>query len=125
MGYDKKDIQKWIDALRSGEYKQTKETLQDKNGFCCLGVACDLFIPVREQMMSEQMLLEGGHPIDQRNAPLWLKEINEDFVFRTRETLASLNDEGILYEEDGNKERFTFDEIADVLQAVYIEQVLD
>ena len=34
--------QKWLDALRSGEYKQTKENLQDINGFCCLGVLCDL-----------------------------------------------------------------------------------
>lgn len=33
---------KWIDALRSGEYKQGKSTLYDQitNSFCCLGVAC-------------------------------------------------------------------------------------
>lgn len=34
--------QKWLEALRSGEYKQTKENLRDGNGFCCLGVLCDL-----------------------------------------------------------------------------------
>jgi len=34
--------QRWLDALRSGEYKQTMENLQDMNGFCCLGVLCDL-----------------------------------------------------------------------------------
>ena len=34
--------QRWLDALRSGEYKQTTETLRDENGFCCLGVLCDL-----------------------------------------------------------------------------------
>lgn len=34
--------QKWLEALRSGEYKQTKENLHDGNGFCCLGVLCDL-----------------------------------------------------------------------------------
>jgi hypothetical protein len=34
--------QRWLDALRSGEYKQTMENLQDSNGFCCLGVLCDL-----------------------------------------------------------------------------------
>lgn len=33
----------WIEALRSGEYKQTKEKLKSKSGgFCCLGVLCDL-----------------------------------------------------------------------------------
>lgn len=32
----------WIEALRSGEYKQTTLTLQNHDGFCCLGVACDI-----------------------------------------------------------------------------------
>ena len=30
----------WIDALRSGEYKQGKGALQNGDRFCCLGVAC-------------------------------------------------------------------------------------
>lgn len=30
--------QKWIDALRSGEYPQTVGTLCNVSGFCCLGV---------------------------------------------------------------------------------------
>lgn len=35
---------KWIKALRSGEYKQTRERLKDNKGYCCLGVLCDLFV---------------------------------------------------------------------------------
>lgn len=31
---------KWIAALRSGDYEQTAEALQDENGYCCLGVGC-------------------------------------------------------------------------------------
>lgn len=31
---------KWVAALRSGKYRQTKEFLYDGDGFCCLGVAC-------------------------------------------------------------------------------------
>jgi hypothetical protein len=34
--------QKWVAALRSGKYSQTRETLQDENGFCCLGVLCEV-----------------------------------------------------------------------------------
>lgn len=34
---------KWIKALRSGKYKQTKDHLRDKHGYCCLGVACRVF----------------------------------------------------------------------------------
>lgn len=34
-----KDIKKkWVEALRSGDYKQTRLRLQDKGGYCCLGV---------------------------------------------------------------------------------------
>lgn len=34
----------WVDALRSGEYTQTKERLKDGQGHCCLGVLCDLAV---------------------------------------------------------------------------------
>lgn len=35
---------KWVAALRSGEYSQTDGALHKpaNNGFCCLGVACDI-----------------------------------------------------------------------------------
>jgi hypothetical protein len=32
------------DALRSGEFKQTKHCLSDGESFCCLGVACEVFM---------------------------------------------------------------------------------
>ena len=35
--------QKWLSALRSGDYKQTQNYLYADNGFCCLGVLCDLY----------------------------------------------------------------------------------
>ncbi len=33
---------KWVDALRSGKYKQTKSALRQGDYYCCLGVACDV-----------------------------------------------------------------------------------
>jgi hypothetical protein len=41
---DKKEFRKkWIEALRSGKYKQGREYLK-KDGFhCCLGVACEIY----------------------------------------------------------------------------------
>jgi hypothetical protein len=33
---------RWVAALRSGEYQQTTGNLRTENGFCCLGVLCDL-----------------------------------------------------------------------------------
>lgn len=34
---------RWIDALVSGKYKQTKRYLHTKDGYCCLGVICELY----------------------------------------------------------------------------------
>lgn len=35
---------KWLNALHSGKYKQQCEgKLQTPNGYCCLGVLCDLY----------------------------------------------------------------------------------
>jgi hypothetical protein len=33
---------KWIDALRSGKYKQTVGGLKDAEGYCCLGVLASI-----------------------------------------------------------------------------------
>ena len=35
--------EKWIAALRSGDYKQTKGLLSDGFRHCCLGVACEVY----------------------------------------------------------------------------------
>jgi hypothetical protein len=34
--------QRWVQALRSGEYQQGKRCLRSNDGFCCLGVLCEL-----------------------------------------------------------------------------------
>lgn len=39
-------VQDWINALLSGNYSQTKHRLRDRDGFCCLGVACDIKNPL-------------------------------------------------------------------------------
>ncbi len=38
---------KWIEALKSGEYKQCQEKLRAKSGrrYCCLGVLADIADP--------------------------------------------------------------------------------
>ena len=41
--------QKWVNALRSGEYKQSSRgflcvTSEYGAGYCCLGVLCDLYV---------------------------------------------------------------------------------
>lgn len=51
MSVNKENMKKWVDALRSGDYKQASGTLRRigydgdnvvVKGMCCLGVACDV-----------------------------------------------------------------------------------
>lgn len=35
--------ERWAQALESGKYAQTRQTLRDEKGYCCLGVVCDLY----------------------------------------------------------------------------------
>lgn len=39
---NKPNVTMWIEALRTGPYSQTVGSLQDADGFCCLGVACEI-----------------------------------------------------------------------------------
>ncbi len=40
-----KNAKKWVKALRSGKFRQTREKLRARNGACCcLGVACEVAI---------------------------------------------------------------------------------
>ena len=41
----KRDIaQRWVAALRSGEFSQTQGYLNIEGGYCCLGVLCELAV---------------------------------------------------------------------------------
>jgi hypothetical protein len=33
----------WVAALRSGKYQQAQAHLRTEDGFCCLGVLCDIY----------------------------------------------------------------------------------
>jgi hypothetical protein len=36
--------EKWIEALRSGNYTQGRFKLKSDKGYCCLGVLCELYL---------------------------------------------------------------------------------
>lgn len=127
----KSQISKWTKVLRSGNYSQAKNALQNDNGFCCLGVACKVFISEKKIIKYTDFTdtMRGEDPRDQYNSPKWLKNINRDFRDKTTMLLSQLNDAGITSDnetvfENINIPPFTFDEIADLLEAVYIHEVL-
>ncbi len=108
----------WIKALRSGEYKQTTSRLQKGDSFCCLGVACDIFIPKYKQQLGLGGELKGISPSDQ-DAPKWLKEINTDFEKRT-----DIKSNNGFAEIMGLNDSlgYNFNRIADQLEKVYLDK---
>jgi hypothetical protein len=60
---------KWIKALRGGDYKQTTGALRDDEGFCCLGVLCNIHaqehpeVAAKEPWPDEYMGASGLLPL--------------------------------------------------------------
>lgn len=48
------NVKKWVQALESGEYEQGRSYLRHGNNFCCLGVACDLYLKDGGKLYTEE-----------------------------------------------------------------------
>ena len=83
MKTNKKQFDRWLQALYSEKFPKTTGALQNVKGYCCLGVGCKVLIPEDEQELNADSCLRGGLPIGQTNAPKWLKDINNDFKQKT------------------------------------------
>jgi hypothetical protein len=105
----------WLAALRSGEYKQCRDTLKSINGgFCCLGVACDIS-PIGTfteenyfKITDSEHFTKGFLSIQMM---LWLGLTDSCGRFSRRgdleyPSLADMNDSG----------KFTFEQIADFIE---------
>lgn len=102
------DIKKrWVEALRSGKYKQTRGALKDDQGFCCLGVLCDL--AAQDGIGKwEGVKLDGFHDGDNCTWSLptqkvvhWAGIISTNpkvFMPATNSELSFINDEGMSFE---------------------------
>jgi hypothetical protein len=96
---------KWIEALRSGKYKQCRSSLRQNDGFCCLGVLADAN---GEQWSTEKWLMPGQYRVVRGGGCLFYGVQQGLLTEEQMDALADMNDEGK-----------SFSEIAD-----YIEQNL-
>lgn len=111
-----KEAQQWANALRSGKHKQGKGKLQNNDGtVCCLGVGCLTFIPDGLRFEIGSKTISGGTPITQPHAPIWLKKIDRDLGKKMGIPFSVLND----------REDYSFDEIADIIELIYVHKVLE
>lgn len=100
----KKIRQKWVAALRSGQYKQGTCNLvtrgKKEDQFCCLGVLCDM--AVRAGIIPKPELpgvgntyeYEGMTGLPSKKVREWAGLINGAGTSLEYHSLASLNDEG-------------------------------
>lgn len=101
---------RWVEALRSKQYKQGRGQLRDvKNQFCCLGVLCNLHAQDNPKFAAEQNDLESyddssGYAPTIICAWAGLKTINGSYT-QNGKSLAGLNDGGA-----------DFFEIADIIE---------
>jgi hypothetical protein len=89
----KADRDRWVEALRSGRYRQTTGVLRSLGGkFCCLGVAADVLIPEPWEHDPARTL---GYTFEGNDDPHVLLAATRGRIGLKREdhdTLAGLND---------------------------------
>jgi hypothetical protein len=98
---------KWLEALRSGNYTQTTGMLRRRDGFCCLGVACDVNDPsgwgVSHGSMYYRMKSPSSGFIVSNDVPLevWaaLSQLNDSVSDSVQAVLAHMNDNGKTFTE--------------------------
>ena len=121
--------QKWVDALRSGEYTQAKSYLTKLDmdggiaGHCCLGVACQLYaqehpeFPVLPQQ--DERFIEYG--TDGRTGHLptevqaWLG-LNDDAGLLAEELVTGLGIVAGSLTALNDTASYTFEQIAEVIE---------
>lgn len=89
----------WVKALRSGKFKQTEGVLKDKNGYCCLGVLCEL-----EEKLTKNGYIKGtDNSIELPNIILKKYGFNSKIgSIKNSYSLAARNDDGISFKEIAN-----------------------
>jgi len=117
---NRENIQKWINALRSGEFQWGRSQLRRGDGYCCLGVACEIY--------------RREHP-----ETSWVDDFF-DAVGESRETclptkvsewLGVIGPDVTLYLDDGRRTtatycnddlKLSFDEIANAIESTYLRR---
>jgi len=119
--YEMNDAEKQlVTALRSGKYLQGFNVLRsDETHFCCLGVACNIFIPEKWEHDANC----GTYEIENSKAIL-PESLREKLNWATHngETIIYNDGEGFCLSEL-NDNCFTFDQIADIIEAGLVRHV--
>lgn len=98
----KKELkERWITALRSGNYKQSQGCLQDQYGWCCIGVLCNIVDGTKwgkpdesSETKVDQQPYDFGNGVFVDMPPReWLE--NRGLPYGAAKELAEMNDNGV------------------------------
>ncbi len=98
----------WVEALRSGEFKQTKKVLSKEGEHCCLGVACVLYQDEVGDLDVEEKEFFTTYDACATTLPdkvqTWLGLANNEglwrqpAIFKNQTSLTTMNDAGASFE---------------------------
>jgi hypothetical protein len=109
--------QQWVAALRSGEYAQEKSRLKSDNGYCCLGVLCDLYTKQNPYVKWKSLESVTAYFILEHSLVLPC-EVKE--WARMKSECGQFIEEGMFLRLDKmNDDGHSFNEIADVIEKVW------
>tara|TARA_R110000824_G_scaffold210851_1_gene396704 strand:+ start:183 stop:572 length:390 start_codon:yes stop_codon:yes gene_type:complete len=122
---NKEKIQKWVDALRSGVYKQGRRSLCKDEGHCCLGVLCEIAMKdgaaIKKEKSDDKVYFNKHSAMPPTEAYQWLfyNKVDKDSIDKIlRYQLKALGSTRLDLLNDS--ERYTFDQIADVLEEQHL-----
>ena len=119
---NRENIDKWIAALRSGEFKQGRgQLLTNYGGYCCLGVACEVY---RRENGGEWIDKEIGSGETQKefkgSAAVLPVEVEDWLGISSHNPMLFDSDNEYHSATDLNDSfGYTFDQIADAIERTY------
>lgn len=117
MEPNKGNIKLWIEALRSGKYKQIRHRLATSEGYCCLGVAC---FTAKQNGVGIDVSTDGLGRLKFDGERLTLPESVKKWLGITRSDPVLLH--GISASGWNDNLAASFSKIADMIEEEYIGQ---
>lgn len=104
---------RWVEALRSGNFKKGKGSLKENDRYCCLGVLTEIQgVNIKETYPNPEM----------RETSDILDKVNPGLLHNTCAILAGFNDDGFVFSNNVNrtyelpKKKNRFKQIADLIE---------
>lgn len=129
---DQEIKERWLAKLESGEYEQTTEYLAAGDGYCCLGVLCEIAVEdgIVFKTLSESESEHAGRPVYSYTSKLDAQDSTEAVLPIAVKEWAGLeetnpganikHDDGVEYweylSELNDEHKKTFPEIAEVIR---------